>query len=77
MRLAMGEAGWEGGSCVVLVVVLVVVVSGGGVVSLVMVDVNLMFLKDDGGVTDSDCFQLRCTPYAEFNACMVIRRVWR
>lgn len=40
VRLATGEAGWEGGSCVVLVVL--VMVSGGGVVSLVMVDVNLV-----------------------------------
>ena len=34
VRLAMGEVGWEGGSCVV---VLVVVVVGGGVDSLVMI----------------------------------------
>lgn len=32
-RLATGEVGWEGGSCVVLVVVAV----GGGVDSLVMI----------------------------------------
>ena len=33
VRLAIGEVGWEGGSCVVLVVVAV----GGGVDSLVMI----------------------------------------
>lgn len=37
VRLATGEVGWEGGSCVVVVLLVVVVVVGGGVDSLVMI----------------------------------------